>query len=42
MWETNITEDFTVQFKENSETVVKKVQIYSLIHNPTCFKYNTS
>ena len=40
--EANTTEDFTAQLKEDSEAVAKKVQMHSPMHNPTCYKYNTS
>ena len=40
MYKANTTEDFTTQLKENSEVIAKKVQIYSLIHNPTYDEYN--
>lgn len=42
IYETNTIKNFRAQFKEDSEAVVKKVQIYSPMYNPTCYKYNTS
>lgn len=38
----NTTKDFTAQFKKDSKAVAKKFQIHSPMHNPICFKYNTS
>ena len=38
----NTIEDFTAQLKENSKAVAKKIQMHFSMHNPTCFKYNTS
>ena len=38
----NITEDFTAQLNKDNGGVAKKVQMHSLMHNLTCFKYNTS
>ena len=38
----NTTEDFTAQLKKDSKAIAKKVQMHSPMHNPTCYKYNTS
>ena len=40
--EANTIEDFMAQLKEDSKAVAKKVQMHSLMHNFTCYKYNTS
>ena len=41
-YKANTIEDFTAQLKEDSKTVVKKVQIHFLIYNSNYFKYNIS